>query len=231
MMIWSGFFLGLLGSFHCVGMCGPLAMSLPDNASSDTGFISGRVLYNFGRAVTYALMGAVFGLIGYGFNFSGIQQFVSITIGILLIGSVMPLFAKARNRWYFGFSNVLKKMLGPLLLNAFASNLFVIGLLNGLLPCGFVYMGIAGALLTGTAVNGALFMLLFGLGTFPLMMLLSVSRRFATPQLRFRINRLMPYAVMAVGVLLILRGLNLGIPYVSPDLTMDETHAANCCHK
>lgn len=230
-MIWSGFVLGFLGSFHCIGMCGPLAMSLPDTASSNVYFMSGRLLYNLGRAVTYTFMGALFGLIGYGFYFSGIQQLVSVTLGVLLLGSTIPFFAKIKYHRYFSFSHGLKRLLAPLLLKSSASNLFVIGLLNSLLPCGFVYMGIAGALLTGTIINGALFMLLFGLGTFPMMMLLSVSTRFATPKLRFRINRFMPYAVMAVGILLILRGLSLGIPYISPDLSLNGQQAAACCHK
>ncbi|MBK9731189.1 MAG: sulfite exporter TauE/SafE family protein [Chitinophagaceae bacterium] len=230
-MIWGGFMLGLLGSFHCVGMCGPLAMALPDSNASNARFIWGRILYNLGRATSYALMGAFFGLIGFGFYFSGIQQGMSITIGLLLLFSAIPVFTEFKNRWQFGFSGKLKKLLAPLFLKTSASNLYFIGLLNGLLPCGFVYMGIAGALLAGTVINGALFMLLFGLGTFPMMMLLSVSRRFATPKFRFRINRLMPHIAMLVGMLLILRGLNLGIPYLSPDLSMSAQQTNNCCHK
>lgn len=230
-MIWSGFLLGFLGSFHCVGMCGPLAMALPDPSSSNAKFIFGRILYNFGRAITYAMMGAVFGLIGYGFYFSGIQRAVSITIGILIIFSALPMLGRLKNKWQFNFSGRLKKMLAPLFQKTAASNLFIIGLLNGLLPCGFVYMGIAGAVLTGTVIDGTLFMLLFGLGTFPMMMMLSVSRRFVTPKFRLQINRLMPYIAIMVGTLLILRGLNLGIPYLSPDLSANAHHAASCCHK
>lgn len=230
-MVWSGFVLGLLGSFHCIGMCGPLAMSLPDPVASNARFIYGRALYNFGRAVTYTFMGAFFGLLGYGFYFAGIQQILSIVIGLLLLISVIPVVGKFRFRWQHHFTGRLKSWLAPLFRDVGASNLFVIGLLNGLLPCGFVYMGIAGALITGTVVQGALFMLLFGLGTFPMMMMLSVSRRFATPKFRFHINRLMPYIAMIVGVLLILRGLNLGIPYLSPDLSMHGMHADECCRK
>ncbi|HUM48454.1 MAG TPA: sulfite exporter TauE/SafE family protein [Chitinophagales bacterium] len=230
-MIWSGFILGFLGSFHCIGMCGPLAMALPDASLSNGRFIAGRVLYNFGRAVTYALMGALFGLIGYGFYFSGIQQAVSIAIGILLLLGALPLPGRLKNWGRYSFSGRLKKLLVPLFQKTAASSLFVIGLLNGLLPCGFVYMGIAGAILTGSILNGALFMFLFGLGTFPMMMLLSVSRRFATPKFRFHVNRWIPYIAMVIGILLILRGFNLGIPYVSPDLSKNAQHAASCCHK
>lgn len=230
-MVWSGFLLGLLGSLHCIGMCGPLAMALPDPAVSNTRFVYGRLLYNIGRAVTYAIMGLIFGLIGYGLYLTGIQQIVSIAIGVLILINAIPAFARINSRWQKPVASKLKGILAPMFQKTTTSGLFIIGLLNGLLPCGFVYMGIAGAILTGSAINGALFMFLFGLGTIPLMMVMSVSRRFFKPRFRFHITRVMPFVAMVVGALLILRGLNLGIPYVSPDLSDNAGHMTNCCHK
>ncbi len=230
-MVWGGLLLGLLGSLHCVGMCGPLAMALPDPGISTARFVLGRLLYNLGRAVTYALMGLIFGLIGYGLYFVGIQQIVSITIGALILLSAIPALAVITSRWQQPIATRLKRILSPLFQKTAASGFFLIGLLNGLLPCGFVYMGIAGAILAGSALHGALFMFLFGLGTFPLMMVMSVSKRFLTPKFRFHITRIMPYVAFVVGTLLILRGLNLGIPYVSPDLTEHAGHLPGCCHK
>lgn len=230
-MVWSGFLLGLLGSLHCVGMCGPLAMALPDPNVSNTRFLFGRLLYNLGRAVTYAIMGLIFGLIGYGLHLTGIQQIVSIAIGVLILINAIPAFARINSHWQKPVVSKLKAILAPMFQKTAASGLFIIGLLNGLLPCGFVYMGIAGAILTGSAVMGASFMFLFGLGTLPMMMAISMSRRFFTPKFRFHINRAMPFIALLVGALLILRGLNLGIPYVSPDLSDNAGHMTNCCHK
>ncbi len=230
-MVWSGFLLGLLGSLHCVGMCGPLAMALPDPAVSNTRFVFGRLLYNLGRAVTYAMMGLIFGLIGYGLHLTGIQQIVSIAIGVLILINAIPAFARINSHWQKPVVSKLKAILAPMFQKTAASGLFIIGLLNGLLPCGFVYMGIAGAILTGSAIKGASFMFLFGLGTLPMMMAMSVSRRFFTPRFRFHITRAMPFIAMVVGTLLILRGLNLGIPYVSPDLSDNAGHMTGCCHK
>lgn len=230
-MIWSGFILGLLGSLHCVGMCGPLAMALPGFKQPTSRFIKGRILYNLGRAVSYAMMGLLFGAIGFGFYFAGIQQALTITVGVLILLNVMPVLFKIRNPYQEKFTRRLKKMLSPLLHKSSPSNLFSVGLLNGFLPCGFVYLAIAGAMLAGSAANGALFMFLFGLGTFPLMFLLSMSSRFATPKFRLHITRFVPYIASVIAVLLILRGLNLGIPYLSPQIADDHAKVEACCHK
>lgn len=230
-MIWSGFLIGLLGSFHCAGMCGPLAMALPDSGNSQVKFLFGRFLYNLGRAVTYAAMGLLFGLIGYGVYVSGIQQVASISMGLLILISAIPAWSAWNGKWHQPVLQSLKKALLPLLQKTSVQNLFIIGLLNGLLPCGFVYMGIAGALLTASALDGAIFMFLFGLGTMPMMMLMSVNRRFFTPAFRFQINRFMPYFTILIGVLLIVRGLNLDIPFISPDISANGNVPAGCCHK
>ncbi|HOW32340.1 MAG TPA: sulfite exporter TauE/SafE family protein, partial [Bacteroidales bacterium] len=96
------------------------------------------------------------------------------------------------------------------------SSLFLIGLLNGLLPCGLVYIAIAGSIGSGSALMGAIYMALFGLGTMPMLLAINLSGGFISTSLRKKINKLIPILVIIVGILFILRGLSLGIPYISP---------------
>ena len=220
MEIWTGFIVGLLGSIHCVGMCGPIAVALPIFGETQLKVIIGRVLYNFGRVITYSLMGALFGLFGSRLILFGLQQDISILLGsIILIYVFLPRKIKVK------VSNTsLYKKINTYLISRFAiliskksiSSLLIIGLLNGLLPCGFVYVGIAGAASTADWSYGAAYMALFGLGTFPIMFAASILGKIININIRQRINRLIPVFTVILALLFILRGLNLGIPYVSP---------------
>ncbi|MEW6702280.1 MAG: sulfite exporter TauE/SafE family protein [Bacteroidota bacterium] len=220
MEIWTGFIVGLLGSMHCVGMCGPIALALPVLSETKFKILLGRALYNFGRIVTYLAMGALFGLFGSRLVLFGLQQNISIALGAAIILYLliprelkskisetilyrkMVLFLKSR------FSNLISKRTN--------SSHFAIGLFNGLLPCGFVYVGIAGAISTGNWLSGAAYMALFGLGTFPIMFLTSILGKVINLNIRKRINKLIPVLAGVLALLFILRGLNLGIPYISP---------------
>ncbi len=242
MMIYiSALSLGLLGSFHCVGMCGPIALAIPLKTDSWLSRILGGVIYNLGRAITYAIMGAVFGFVGQGLVMSGFQQWVSIIMGAVMIISVLlPSFFK---NWFdtdksvFGFVGKLKMHLRKLFAQSSHASLFLIGLLNGLLPCGLVYFAIAGAVATGSFYNGSLFMFIFGLGTIPMLLAISLIGNMITLELRKKITRLIPYAIVLIGVLFILRGLSLGIPYLSPPeeamtipVEKTEDQKPSCCH-
>jgi hypothetical protein len=175
----SALTLGLLGSFHCVGMCGPIALAIPLKTDSWLARIFGGVLYNLGRAITYAVMGAVFGLLGRGLVMSGFQQWVSIIMGAIMILSVItPSIYKNRfnaDKGVFSFVGKLKMSLGKLFAQRSYSSLLMIGLLNGLLPCGLVYFAIAGAIATGSSASGSLFMFIFGLGTLPMLLAFLLS--------------------------------------------------------
>lgn len=212
--------LGLMGSFHCVGMCGPIALVLPLRGKSWLIRIFNGVAYNLGRTVTYGLMGFVFGLAGAGLSLAGFQRNVSIAMGIIMILTVVI-------PWIFGGSfsaenlgaPVFNRIRGPLnrlMQSGTTGALFLIGLLNGLLPCGLVYVALAGAIGTGSLSASVVFMIIFGLGTLPLMLLVSLAGNMVGKTLRARINQLIPVVVILVGILFILRGLNLGIPYISP---------------
>jgi sulfite exporter TauE/SafE len=237
----SALTLGLLGSFHCVGMCGPIALAIPLKTDSWLARIFGGVLYNLGRAITYAVMGAVFGLLGRGLVMSGFQQWVSIVMGAIMILSVItPSIYKNRfnaDKGVFSFVGKLKMSLGKLFAQRSYGSLLMIGLLNGLLPCGLVYFAIAGAIATGSSASGSLFMFIFGLGTLPMLLAISLLGNMITLELRKKITKLIPYAIVFIGVLFILRGLSLGIPYLSPPekamtIPVEEAQQEkpSCCH-
>lgn len=216
----SALVLGLMGSFHCAGMCGPIAIALPLHGNTIPQKIFGGALYNIGRTVTYGIMGAIFGLLGQGVELIGFQQKISVIMGALMIVSVLfPALFKnqySMDKSWFTFVGKLKKSIGKMFSIRSFSSLFLIGLLNGLLPCGLVYMAIAGAIGTGEIVLGSLYMILFGLGTIPMMLSISLAGNVMSLAIRNKINKLIPVLVVVVGVFFILRGLSLGIPYLSP---------------
>lgn len=232
-----------MGSFHCVGMCGPIALAIPLKTTSWLARITGGVIYNLGRALTYAVMGAFFGLLGRGLVMSGFQQWVSVIMGVIMILSVItPSIYKNRfnaEKGLFSFVGKVKLSLGKLFTQRSYGSLFLIGLLNGLLPCGLVYVAIAAAIATGSSTGGALFMFLFGLGTLPMMLAISLIGNLITLELRKRITRLIPYAIVFIGVLFVLRGLSLGIPFLSPPekamtVPTEQVNVSkpkpDCCH-
>ena len=227
MELWTAFLLGLVGSAHCAGMCGPLALALPGGAARTT-FVVGRLLYNLGRVVTYMLMGAFFGLVGQGFALAGLQRWVSLAVGTaILVGLfVSPRFANAIP--VTRFVSWLKSTLGRCFQQRALTSLFTVGLLNGLLPCGLVYIACAGATATGSLMSGVDYMLAFGIGTVPMMLAISLVGTKLQFVLRLRLQRLIPVSLAMVGALLLLRGMALGIPYVSPKLPAQPAAASSC---
>lgn len=241
MFIISALVLGLVGSFHCVGMCGPIAVALPINNNSWWSRLIGTFLYNIGRAITYAIMGAIFGILGEGIQLGGFQSWVSIAMGIIMILSIIFPFlfrnTKIMDQYINGYVNRLKYYLRPLLKNDSFGSLFLIGLLNGLLPCGLVYVALAGAIATGGVASGALYMFVFGIGTLPLLSLVTIAGNVISGTFKSKINKLIPFVVIIIGALFILRGMNLGIPYISPpekklhlpQAEPDSTGVRGCC--
>lgn len=227
----SGFLLGLLGSVHCVGMCGPLALSLPVQHLTGVRKITGIILYNFGRVTTYAVLGLVFGLAGRSFSFFGWQQKFSIVLGLVLIAVfLISIFQISMGRIRFiekNWNPLIIKYLYPLFSKKSLHAVWLIGILNGLLPCGFVYMAVAGALATGKVVDSSLFMAAFGLGTIPAMFLLSFAGSYFSVKLRNNLRKFSPFVFAFMGIWLLLRGLNLDIPFVSPAIAQQ---AIESCH-
>ncbi|MDX5437166.1 MAG: sulfite exporter TauE/SafE family protein [Pontibacter sp.] len=212
-------------------------MALPFGGSSGWRFYAGRLLYNGGRLVTYASLGALAGAFGASLQMAGLQQVVSIVSGLLiLLLWVLPAALNGKASSILGTDKIMSWVRHKLSYFFGRDNLaalFMVGLLNGLLPCGFVYIALAGAI-SAPGISGAMvYMLLFGLGTFPLMFLVSLSGKLISLKLRGTFNRLVPYVGMALAVLFIMRGLNLGIPYLSPKVvqTAQHTQSVNCCYK
>jgi len=232
MFLVSAFIIGFLGSFHCIGMCGAIALSLPVHHYSAIKKNAGIMLYNGGRLLTYTLLGLIFGLLGQSFSLVGFQQWLSISLGIILLLSVIvpqfPLFRSGKISFITVGINKLKSSLGNLFSKRGLRFLFGIGLLNGLLPCGLLYIGIAGAIASQNVTQGALFMLFFGLGTVPTMYAVAIAGQFISIRFRTVVRRSVPYAVSVMALLLILRGLNLGVPYLSPAFDA-KTKTVSCC--
>ena len=211
--------LGFASGFHCIGMCGPIALSLGLSKKQQVNFHLQNLTYQFGRILTYSILGAIVGIVGEGFQLAGIQQYISIFAGVLLM--IMALFS-------FGgdfaskipaINNTLLKVkinLGKFLQKSDYSSRFLTGLLNGLLPCGMVYMALTASLAAGGIWQSSFFMFLFGIGTFPFMFAVVFIGNFLTATLRVKILNIIPVLMIGLGALFILRGLELGIPYVSP---------------
>jgi sulfite exporter TauE/SafE len=211
------FFIGLFGSLHCVGMCGPLAFAIPVSKSNWWLIVSDKVLYNAGRVISYSLLGFLIGFIGRQLWINGLQQGISLFSGLLIIMAGISRIFKIRAYK----SKLLSTTLSPVnRLLAYAlthrAGHLVIGLLNGFLPCGFVYLALVGAINTNSTFAAAQYMFWFGVGTFPLMLLATIGSSFFGLPVRRRINKAMPYLMVCLGVWFILRGLALNIPYLSP---------------
>jgi uncharacterized protein len=227
----AAFVMGAIGSMHCIGMCGPIALSLPVVTNSHSSRFVSTLLYNMGRIITYAMLGLLFGAIGMTFRLFGFQQLLSITLGVLILFFIF--FPKNHFAKENPVVNILKSMraiLGKLFYKKNYQSVFSIGLLNGLLPCGLVYIALAGATETASPLKSSLFMAAFGLGTLPLMWTLSFFGSFMNIKIRTGIKKLYPVFMFAVAVLLILRGLDLKIPYLSPSLNNGNHMERIECH-
>lgn len=219
-MLYTAFIFGLISSFHCIGMCGPIAMMLPVDRQDETKKATQIITYHLGRLTAYASIGFIFGLLGKGLFIAGMQQKISIFIGILMILIVL-IPEKTFSKYNFSkpvykiLSNI-KLALGNHFRNKSYKSFFTIGLLNGFLPCGMVYVALFGAIAMQSASLGVLYMLLFGLGTVPLMTAVVYLNSMLQLPFRNTIQKAIPYVAVIIGILFILRGLGLGIPYVSP---------------
>jgi len=221
------FILGLLGSLHCAAMCGPLMLALPVPPGGPARVVSGRLVYQFGRIVTYCLLGIVSGLIGKSFFIAGFQRWLSIALGLGVLAGFFVSKRIALSAPVVRLVGSLKRAMSLQLRQRSFHSLILLGMLNGLLPCGLVYVALAGAAAATTAWQGVGSMAAFGLGTSPMLVAIRLSVKMFPLALRNQLRRAIPAGVCLLAGLLILRGLSLGIPYLSPDLTPGK--AAACC--
>ncbi len=223
-----------MGSLHCIGMCGPIALMLPlDRESAGRRYLQ-LGLYHGGRLLAYGIIGGVFGLVGRGLYLFGFQQKLSIFLGVLMILAVLLPWKRFQNRWVvrpvYRAVGRLKEALGGQLKKRTPDTFLTIGFLNGFLPCGLVYMAVIGAMAGGTVLQGVAYMVVFGLGTLPLMSAAALFGKFLKGQWAGRLRRAIPVLVVLIGMLFILRGMGLGIPYVSPRPPGQGVAAGVECH-
>ena len=225
--IWTGFLLGFVGSLHCAGMCGPLVVAVPVYGQTHRAAIAGRLLYNAGRITTYCLLGLLFGVIGEILSLTVLQRWLSIVAGAAILAALSFSTLSALHAPAWAGVNKLKRAFGVLIHRRTRSATFLLGAINGLLPCGLVYIAAAAALGTGSVQSALFYMVAFGLGTLP-MMLGIASARSAVKWIPSRYaQKLVPACIAVVALLLVLRGMSLGIPYLSPKLA-SATEAQSC---
>lgn len=226
------FTLGLVSSLHCLGMCGPIAFALPLNRNSWANKISGIALYNASRILTYGVLGALFGLLGKAFFTAGFQRTLSIVVGLgFVLWAVLPwlgirLFSL--EKWSYSYISRFIGKARSWFKRGGTLSLFIIGIFNGILPCGMVYLALAGAVSSGNAADGFLFLVFFGLGTLPMMFLAGMSYDWFPQTLRSKFRKAVPVFILILGILFFLRGMNLGIPYISPVIDKVESDITSC---
>ena len=233
-MLYTAFLFGLVSSLHCIGMCGPIAMMLPVDRNNKAKKAIQIMIYHLGRLTAYGTIGLLFGLVGKGFFMAGLQQKMSVFIGVaMIVLTLVPekSFAKYNfSKPVFKLIANVKQHLGAQFKNKSYQSLFTIGLLNGFLPCGMVYVALFGAIAMQSPSLGVAYMVLFGLGTVPLMSAVVYVNSFITLPIRNKIQKAIPYVAVFIGLLFILRGLGLGIPFLSPSNMSLFVQASPTCH-
>lgn len=225
---WAAISIGFLGSLHCAGMCGPLLVAVHKGRQ----FSWAQLFHHLGRIVVYMAFGVAAGAIGNSFSFLGWQQWFSLVAGVTLVLSVLLFpFTKMLKQWEGAIGQWSIKLSSWVHATGRKGNQrsFTLGLANGILPCGLVYIAVAGAANTFTPWDGALFMLAFGLGTMPILVVVPFLGVLLPINLRNTARKLIPVGVLIIGVLLVFRGLNLGIPYLSPQQAESKVEI-NSCH-
>ncbi len=229
MHLWTALALGLFGGIHCAGMCGPLVLALPGRAGG--GYLAGRLAYQGGRIAMYCVLGVILGGIGRTLFLAGAQRWVSLSLGVALLAGVLLSPRVLEASWLAAGAFRLRRLMGRHLREHGLGSMTLLGALNGLLPCGLVYVAAAGSVATGEVLGGIAYMALFGLGTLPTLLGISLGGRLIPASARVRLRRLTPAVVVLLAVLLILRGLSLGIPYLSPAIGSGPPGATGgCCH-
>lgn len=226
----SGFSLGLISSLHCVGMCGPLMLALPVRHLGRAQQLFAIFLYNAGRLFTYSAIGLLTGIAGRRIYLAGLQQWLSIAMGIAILMVTFFYFIRKKPlqpAWMVKAHIRIQEVMGLALQSHSKAGYFLLGAANGLLPCGMVYMAIAGAFMTSGAGQSVLFMLLFGAGTLPAMLCFGYFGVRISVAARQKMRKALPFFVVGIALLLILRGMNLGIPLLSP-VTEQARHGISC---
>jgi len=232
-MLYTAIIFGLISSLHCIGMCGPIAMMLPVDHKNPSKKALQVLIYHLGRLTSYGILGLVFGLLGRGFYMAGIQQQLSIAVGVgMIVLAVVPEKILANYNFskpVYRLITKIKSSLGAQFKRKTPDAFFTIGLFNGLLPCGLVYAALFGAIAMQNVTLGIAYMILYGLGTIPMMSAVVYVSSLLSMPFRSQLQRAVPIVTVVIGVLFVLRGMGLDIAYISPsNLNLFVQANANC---
>lgn len=214
-MLLSALLLGLAGSLHCAGMCGPLILAMPFHQTGGSRGTQHLLAYHAGRILVYMLLGVLFGMIGQGVAIAGVQKVLSVAAGIFLIAMAFVMwrfeFLVASIPGFSRYTGTIQRLIGEGMRKQGYTGAMWLGALNGLLPCGLVYGALAGAISTTEAAEGGLFMLLFGAGTLPMLLVVSLLGNKAGNQIRKKMGVIQPLLMIIAGSLLVMRGFQLDL--------------------
>lgn len=222
--------MGITGSLHCAGMCGAIMWIMPFQLFRGHRKIAAIAFYHFARVSMYAIMALVL------YTFKGlfdphIQQFISIVMGcVLLIAGILSFLPGKAVKMNVPWAGYFQKRLGAFIGQPDLVKITIAGGLNGLLPCGLVYMALSATLSLSTSLSAVGFMYAFGLGTLPMLIAITLLKSKIRSNVS-HISKFVPIAIFSFGCLFLLRGLNLGIPYLSPKVEVVDHQIHSCCHK
>lgn len=220
--------MGFLGSLHCVGMCGSLMVYHFSNLKKSAFWINFFV-YHFARISGYAALGIFFGQIGFLGYVLGIQRLVSLLLGIIMLLIAFKYFIPSS-------MSFLPNIPIPFIFNELYQSTrsvivryFLVGLANSILPCGFSFMALLFSVTTYSMIKSVVFMLIFGAAHIPALLLIAL---FSKNIFTFRVSKyIMPSIALLTGILLILRSMNLGIQWISPNMKVSDKNITIECHK
>lgn len=213
-----GLTIGFLGSWHCLGMCGPLAMALPYRDSGMWARGIKSLLYSSGRTISYVALGLVFGLISEHFLIVEWQRTLSIVLGVIVLFFLF--FPYFYHKFTLSVDNTffvarVKRGVVQQFKRRGLLSFLVAGMLNGWIPCAMVYMAAVIALGSNSTLDAVYIMLGFGMGTWPAMIFLSLLRSLVrVPQFSFKV--LSAPLMVVFGVLMIWRGIVAEMPNIEP---------------
>lgn len=222
--------MGFTGSLHCAGMCGPIVWIMPFQMFNGAKKVIAIALYHIGRVSVYAALAVILHSFRSMFD-PKVQQYISIILGsILLLAGVLSFFSASWNM-NLPWGGFVKKQLGNVIGKPGLGAITAAGILNGMLPCGLVYMALSASMTLGTAAQAAGMIYIFGIGTLPMLVSITLLKTKVNFLRSSHIKKFIPVVVFSFGCLFVLRGMNLGIPYLSPKVVVSAGEVHSCCHK
>lgn len=204
-MWWTALIMGFAGSLHCAGMCSPLAMAV----TSQKPFLINKIIYNSGRIITYGLLGAVAASFGSLFMITPYQGVISFTIGsvflLMGIGAISGVHIPFITTGLNSFTNRLKILFNFWLKRKNNFGVLIMGMLNGLLPCGLTYLAMTYCFIMPTMSEGFWFMILFGAGTWPVMIGFTWLLSIGIGKIKVNYQRITSLVFILIGVWLLAR--------------------------